>query len=93
MAAPTCPDPSSKTPDQFDGWTAEENESLVNWDYAAQEMILNTTKRTVWNSWLKKVNGLEGVKILPRERTIKVPMKYACASSSRNCHERSPNVF
>jgi hypothetical protein len=61
----------------FSGFTAEEHESLINYDEAAGELVLYTTRPHVWRHWLRRLQGAEGVRILAAERTIRVPLAYA----------------
>ena len=61
----------------FDGFTNEEHETHLTIDYAAGVVIIYTTRRNVFDQFLKRAGKLPGVKIDRPGRTIRVPLKFA----------------
>ena len=56
-------------------YSFEEQESFVHWDYAGHQLIFQTTKRHVFQHWLKATNAIEGRKV--GLNTIIVPLEAA----------------
>jgi hypothetical protein len=58
----------------FPGFTAEESESFLHWDYPAGVVHFYTTRRDVFERFLKRTEGIDGRKVSERERTITLPL-------------------
>ena len=61
----------------FEGWSKEEQEAQMLWDYAAGMVVFYTTRRDVFRQVVKRLQGVSGVKIRESEGTIEIPMS-AC---------------
>lgn len=77
--------------DTFD-FTAEEQETFVNWDYSAQVVHFYTTRRTTFEKLASKVKGMSGISVNKADRTVTVPIRYVrqpyslFKSKNAKCH-------
>lgn len=61
----------------FNGFTYEEQETFVNWDYSNQVVNVYTTRELIYNNMKKRLTGIPGVKFNLPDRLITIPIK-AC---------------